>query len=150
MKKIFCCEDISKIENYNLALKDEFKSWVIHHRLETHDSDGNLRMVQLSREELIALDMYYNRPASELIYLKRAEHNHIHQINGGYRKGKEFSEKTLAKLRGRKLSEETRLKMKKRTNGMLGKKHSEETRLKMSQAKKGKHWKLVDGKRVFY
>ena len=26
-KTYFCCEDISKIENYDLALKDNFKDW---------------------------------------------------------------------------------------------------------------------------
>lgn len=31
-----------------------------------------------------------------------------------------------------------------------GKHHSEETKRKLSAAMKGKHWKLVDGKRVWY
>ena len=31
-----------------------------------------------------------------------------------------------------------------------GKKLSEEAKRKLSEAKKGKHWKLVDGKRVWY
>lgn len=31
-----------------------------------------------------------------------------------------------------------------------GKKYSEETRKRIGKAKKGKHWKLVDGKRVYY
>ena len=30
----YCCEDISKIENYELAKRDNFRGWVIHHRLE--------------------------------------------------------------------------------------------------------------------
>ena len=34
------CKDYENIENYELAKKDNFKGWVIHHRLETHTSDG--------------------------------------------------------------------------------------------------------------
>ena len=30
----YCCEDISKIENYEIAKRDNFRGWVIHHRLE--------------------------------------------------------------------------------------------------------------------
>lgn len=35
-------------------------------------------------------------------------------------------------------------------NGMYGKKHSSSTKQKMSNLKKGRHWKLVDGKRIWY
>lgn len=74
----YCCEDISNIENYNLAKKDNFIKWDIHHRLETNNSDGERRLVDLSHSELKALDMYYNRPASELIFLKHKEHMQLH------------------------------------------------------------------------
>lgn len=73
------CEDVTKVENYNLALADNFVNWVQHHRLETHNSDGEKRLVQITAEELQALDMYYNRPAEELIWLTRAEHINIHR-----------------------------------------------------------------------
>ena len=33
--KRICKDDISLAENYNLALADNFKGWVMHHRLET-------------------------------------------------------------------------------------------------------------------
>ena len=72
-------KNISNIENYNKALKDDFKGWLTHHRLETHNSDGELRLVGLTVKELKALDMYYNRPPEELIFLKRDEHEFIHQ-----------------------------------------------------------------------
>ena len=63
---------------------DNFKGWVRHHRLETHTSDGFLRLVQLSKAELIALDMYYDRPAEELIWLKAGEHRKVHgKLIGG-------------------------------------------------------------------
>jgi hypothetical protein len=60
------------------AKADNFKGWVRHHRLETHTSDGFLRLVQLSKTELIALDMYYERPAEELIWLKAGVHRTVH------------------------------------------------------------------------
>lgn len=75
----FCIpEQIEQIENYQFAKKDNFQGWCIHHRLETHNSDGEKRLVNLSREELIALDMYYNRPASELVFLTKSEHIILH------------------------------------------------------------------------
>ena len=79
MSKMICLEK-EKIENYQLAKADNFKGWVIHHRLETHNSDGERRLVIISKAELIALDMYYNRPASELIYLTRSEHAYLHGV----------------------------------------------------------------------
>ena len=73
------CEDVTKVENYEKAKADNFVNWVQHHRLETHNSDGERRLVQITAEELKALDMYYNRPAEELIWLTRAEHINIHR-----------------------------------------------------------------------
>lgn len=76
----FCIpEQIEEVENYELAKESNFKGWHIHHRLETHNSDGEKRLVNISREELIALDMYYNRPASELIFLTASEHIKLHR-----------------------------------------------------------------------
>ena len=76
----FCIpEEIERIENYELAKKDNFKGWCIHHRLETHNSDGEKRLVNLSMAELKALDMYYNRPANELIFLTKSEHTKLHR-----------------------------------------------------------------------
>lgn len=59
----YYCDDIENIENYEAAKRDNFKGWNYRHRLETHNSDGEKRLVDISRNELIALDMYYNRPA---------------------------------------------------------------------------------------
>src|SRR5574344_2707214 len=75
----YCCEDISQIENYSLAKADNFIKWDIHHRLETNNSDGERRLVDLTRDELKALDMYYNRPASELIFMTHSEHISLHR-----------------------------------------------------------------------
>ena len=71
-----------QIENYELAKADDFEGWHCHHRLETHTADGNRRKVDLSREELIAMNMYYNRPANELIFMKAGEHISLHKKGG--------------------------------------------------------------------
>lgn len=68
---------LEQIENYELAKADDFKGWVIHHRIELH-SDCSLRY---SVESLIKLDLYYNRPPNELIWLKRNEHARMHMIS---------------------------------------------------------------------
>lgn len=105
----YCCEDVSLIENFEDAFVSEDK-WVIHHRLETHTSDGERRLVELSMDELIALGMYYNRPASELIFMRRSDHMSLHKP------GKHPSEETRRKMaeaakRRKPISEETRRKM---------------------------------------
>lgn len=74
----FCIEnEWELIENYELAKADNFKGWDCHHRLELH-SDGSLRF---TRESLKKLDLYLNRPASELIFLTHSEHARIHNIS---------------------------------------------------------------------
>ena len=126
------CKEYENIENYQKALADNFKGWNCHHRLETHNSDGERRLVDISADELKALDMYYNRPSSELIFLTVKEHS-------VFRKGKHLSEETRKKLReankGKHLSEETRKKL-----SEAQKCHyvSEETKKKISEARKVK------------
>lgn len=105
-----------KVENYEKAKADNFNGWDCHHRLETHTSDGEERPfnAQLSMEELIALGVYYNRPAEELIYLTREEHMSIHKRNNTYWVGKHHSEETKKaiseKNKGKVLTEEWRKK----------------------------------------
>jgi hypothetical protein len=87
------CKDYTKIENYEKAVEDKFVGWQLHHRLETHTSDGERRTVDIEFEELKALDMYYNRPPEELILMKTTEHRRLHlcgkpNINGGRKKSR--------------------------------------------------------------
>jgi hypothetical protein len=126
--KYFCNEDISLIENYENAVTDETQIWHCHHRLET---DKNL-----SVKKLKSMNMYYHRPASELIFLTPFEHMSLHN------KGKSLSKETkklISKnhadisgenhpLYGKSPSEETR---KKQSESQKGKRHSEETKQKM-------------------
>ena len=146
MKRSFekFCKDYKNIENYEKAAADNFKGWCCHHRLQTWNSDGERRPVDITREELIALGMYYNRPASELIFLTRSEHMSLHQ------KGKQPSEEHRKKLsearKGKHPSVETRNKMSEAKKGkyagekhpMYGKHLSEEQKNKLSEAHKGK------------
>ena len=116
------CKDYENIENYRKAKADNFKGWHCHHRLETYNSDGERRAVDITASELKALRMYYNRPPEELIFLPSSEHNSLHSKGKhnpmygkqGYWKGK--------------------------TGPNKGKKLSEEHKNKLSEARKGMRW----------
>ena len=56
---VYCCENISKIENYNKALAAK-TTWDIHHKREITENK--------SKQQLIDEDIYFNRPADELIF----------------------------------------------------------------------------------
>ena len=73
------CKDFEKVENCEKAKADNFIGWDRHHRLETHNSEGERRIVNITSQELIALDMYYNRPPEELIWLRHGEHTKLHK-----------------------------------------------------------------------
>lgn len=152
------CKEPEKIENYEKAAADNFKGWDCHHRLETHTSDGERRTVDITREELKALDMYWHRPAEELIFLTKSEHISLHK------KEKQLSDEIKIKIseasKGKPKSEETKNRMSESrkgkkfiTSGMKGKHHSAESIQKMSDAKKGKrlsqeHIKKIGAARI--
>lgn len=117
VKKV-CDGDISKIENYELAMNDKIQYWHCHHR----------RGTIFSRKELIEIGQYYNRPPEELIFLTKAEHTRIHKIGN-----KNMLGKHTKGLYGDK-------------NGMFGKHHTEEARRKMSLKHKGK--KLSESQKI--
>ena len=119
------CKDYKNIENYDKAKADNFIGWCCHHRLETWTSDGERRLVDISTAELKALNMYYNRPSSELIFMKHGEHSILHK------KGRYLSEEHK-----KKLSEARKDRYTGENNPMYGKKHSDETLRKMREAKK--------------
>lgn len=158
----FCKDDIFKIENYDKAVNDPIQTWEIHHRLEL-TLDGEFA---LSRDQLRMHDMYYHRPYYELIFLTPTEHRRLHKKGENNPLfGKHHTEESRKKMSeamkgennplfGKHHSEETRRKMseakKGEKNSFFGKHHTDKTRRKMSESHKGKHWKIVDGKRVFY
>lgn len=168
-----CCEDWSLIENYNEAMADDNQVWVCHHRLETHKYKDRSRTEWVERDEcvprneLIALGLYYDRPAKELIFMTQSDHIKLHNrlISAETRKniseaakGKKMSEEAKRKMsesrKGKSLSEETKKKLSEAHKGV---KHSAEHNKHVSEAlknspnsNKGKHWKLIDGKHVYY
>ena len=104
------CKDYENIENYYKAKADNFVGWVCHHR----------KGVDIPTEELQVLDMYYNRPPEELIFLTRSEHHYLHK------KGK----------KRKPMSDEAKIKL---SISLKGRPVSEEHRKKLSEAAKGKH-----------
>lgn len=159
------CSDIENVENFERAKADNFKGWQLHHRLETLTSDGKRRSVDITAAELKSLNMYFDRPAEELVFMTTKEHRQLHtEGKQGYWKdktnpmyGKHHSEETKKKLseaakgrpspnKGKHLSEETRKKLSEvhkgkqagEDNPMYGKHHSLSSIQKMSDAKKGK------------
>lgn len=175
------CKDYIHIENYDKAIADDSQTWICHHRLETHTSDNKRRLVDLSVDELKVLDIYWNRPSEELIFLTRKDHAKLHSEHNdkwttlGHKHTKEakakISEAASKARKGCHLSEEHKKKL---SEAHKGKHHTEDSKRKMSEVKKGKHlsdkakkklsearkgernpmygkhWKLVDGKRVYY
>ena len=126
--KKFCNEDISLIENYDKAVNDSNKMWDCHHR----------REITTPKKQLLELGEYYNRPASELIFLTQKEHISLHK------KGVPLSEEAKQKMsiakKGRHLSEETKKKMSESLKGKTLKPLTEEHKQKLSVAKLGSHW----------
>ena len=70
------------------------------------------------------------------------------------RKGIQLSEETKIKIgnaqKGIPRSEETKIKISNALKGTKRKPHSKETKHKMSESHKGKHWKIENGKRIWY
>lgn len=114
------CYEVENIENYDRAIADTENIWDCHHRGEI------LPCGMYSVSDLKKFGLYWNRPASELIFLTKAEHTRLH-------------------MKGRKLSEERKRKMSEAMKGnkyFQGKKHSEETKRKISLGSQGNHSNL--------
>lgn len=149
----YCCEDISLIENYSAAVADKTQTWDCHHRAEI------LPCGRYTPEQLDRHGLYWNVPASHLIFLTHSEHMRMHN------EGKKLSDEHRAKLsashkgkpssmKGKKLSPEHRAKLSTALKGKLrpldtcakisatlkGKHHSAETRAKLSTVLKGRHF----------
>ena len=85
--KLYCSEDISLIENYQEAIADKEKMWDVHHRRECDEEGRTL----FTKKQLIEMNLYYNRPAAELIFVTRSMHSKIHReirAKGGKNGGK--------------------------------------------------------------
>ena len=121
--KAFCSEPLDLVENYQQALAENFKGWDIHHRREIQQDKI------VSRQQLIDQDLYYSRPAEELVFMRHGEHMRLHNLSRSYPPlSLEHRQKIAESLSGEN-----------NPRAMLGKHHSEETRQKLSQSLKGKN-----------
>ena len=107
----YCKDSISQIRNYEQAINDKDNMWECHHILELHP-DGTERF---TKQSLITLNLYYNRPAKELVFLKQSEHRRLHMSN-------------------RIVTEETRNRLSNSRKGMI---FSKEHKDNISKSKKG-------------
>lgn len=126
--KKYCSEDVSLIENFEQAALDTTQIWDIHHRKET-----DLKMLQ---KELIASRQYYNVPASDLIFLTKADHSKLH-ANASF-----YNRRPGKSVKGKQLSEEHKRKISLVTSGennpQYGAVWSDERRQKLSNTRKTK------------
>lgn len=85
----FCPNDYMLIENYELALADDFKGWICHH------INGEIA----SREELIELGIYYDVPYYVLKFVTNSEHARLHKsaIAGSF-KGHHHTDEAKRKI----------------------------------------------------
>ena len=131
--KKYCCEVISQIDNYEQAVNDKAQTWNIHHILEVQGQFYN------SVSLLKRCGIYYNVPASQLIFLTHSDHMRIHKIGNNFgRKGKpgtrlgaKLSEQTKNKIRTSKIGKPSNRK---------GVHLTESTKTKISEARIGRRW----------
>lgn len=102
--KCYCSEDIALIENYQEAISDEERIWDIHHRRECDENGKTL----FTKKQLKEMNLYFNRPASELMFVTRAMHWKLHRemrsnggkiggkISGGSKAAKEATKEKLS------------------------------------------------------
>ena len=130
--KYFCSEPLYHIENYYRAVTDKTQTWHCHHKLEIS--------LQRSKKELIELNLYYNRPANELIFMTPQEHYALHHSQPSFRTAlKEANSRpeTRAKRSAAMKEVSNRPEMKARISAALKEANSRpETRAKRSAAMK--------------
>ena len=90
--KKYCSEDVSLIENYHQAVLDPYEKWEIHHRRECDDEGRTL----FTHKQLKEMNLYFDRPAEELIFVTRSTHCKMH------RELYENSGKNVGKIGGKK------------------------------------------------
>ena len=122
----YCKDPVESIEGYERAVNEPGR-FVLHHRMEDQG---------YTKQQLIRMYMYYNRPAEELVFLSQSEYMRLRMV------GKKHSQETRRKIseirKGKHQSEEHRRKISEAKKGErhhnYGKHHSEETKHKISLA----------------
>lgn len=130
--KRYCCEEIYLIENYDMAIKDTAQVWVCHHKLEIQNG------ISVSTKELKEKDLYWKRPANELIFLTRSEHTKLH--------GKNMSKETRIKVsikskQSWKNNENRRKEASIRGHAMKGKIIKTPEQCRMNSEARKRYWK---------
>ena len=64
------CNDITNVENFELAKIDKFEGWDLHH----------INGEKMSVADLKKAGLYFNRPADEFVFLKHDDHIRRHQL----------------------------------------------------------------------
>ena len=149
--KSYCCEDISLIENYLEAINSPEK-WECHHRNEIIDNK-----LTYSSLELMGLNLFWHRPASELIFLHPTEHRRLHNAvkiyKTGYHNTTDSNIKRSNSLKGKPKSKSHCENISKGRKGIIftpehrdniskshkGLKHSKEHKQNISKSLKGNH-----------
>lgn len=143
MARKYCNGNFAQIENYTSAILDKSETWDIHHKLETQTSEGEKRRIPLTQKELKALGVYFDRPPSELIFMRQSEHKRLHQLGGHlseeHRKSISVKNRLNVSTRcnagmRRKLSEIMKARNPKT---FLGHHHTEESKRLLSESHKG-------------
>ena len=124
--KAYCCEDLSLIENYELAVNDTTQMWECHHRGEV------LPCGRFSIDDLNKFGLYFNRPASELIFLTPTAHRSLHYK--GIPLSEEHKKAVSDALKGVPLSEAHKKAISEAKKGIP---LSEEHKKALSEAHKG-------------
>ena len=127
------CTDYKNIENYEDALKSPLR-YDLHHRNEISEHK--------SKKQLITENLYYGRPAEELVFLEHGEHARLHREGKQNALGHHFNPST-----------ETKQRMSESHKGKHRPAFSIEWKQKLSIAlkgrMKGKHWHLENGHRIW-
>lgn len=106
-------EDRHLIENYEEASKSNFRGWIIIHRLAYDENWNRIK----TKAELIANNLYYARPASELKYITMKDYYKLNPVS-------------------QKLKDHLSAQKSGKNNYWYGKSLGESTKLKISAKKK--------------
>ncbi len=136
--KLYCNENLSNIENYDRAINAKTQTWQCHHRRETDEGQ--------TKDDLIRANLYFFRPACELVFLTNKEHRALHGAwNKGMTKDELFTEEQLNIMK-KKCS----IASSGKKNPMYGYKWSESQLRQMSETQRNRHfhWSKEDKKRM--